>query len=122
MEGITRYQKIAEDELSAAAKEYIHKKDRLPSCSSSSSCETLNFENPDDAYHEDGLPDLIIDHQLGSHLTLNDNPVLNIKVSEDGINELLTRTKKSKLAHSKNRRGVQNIKKDGHCSFLRDVP
>ena len=57
MEGITRYQNIAEDELSIAAKtkRCLHKKDRLPSCSSSSSCETLNIENPDDAYHEDGL-------------------------------------------------------------------
>ena len=116
MEGITRYQKIAEDELSTAAKtqEHLHKKDRLTSCSSSSSCEVLTIENPDDAYHEDGLPDLILDHQLGSHLTLNDNPVLNIKVSEEGINELLSRTKISKLAHRKNR--VQHLKKDGYCS------
>ena len=82
MEGITRYQKIAEDESSKESTIQVYKKDRLPSYSSSStsSCETLNVENQDDAYHEDGLPDLITDHphQLGSHLTLNHNLALRI--------------------------------------------
>merc|ERR1712020_368410 len=101
MEGITRYQKMAGDELSSSVKDIEqadYEKTRLPSCSSStSSCETLDAENPDDAYHEDGLPDLVLDHQLGSHLALNDNPVLNIKVDEEGIHELIARSKLSKL-------------------------
>ena len=83
MEGITRYQMIADDQISVSTRNKEHRKDRFPSCSSSSSCDTLNMENTDDAYHEDGLPDLVLDHQLGSHLTLNDNPVLNIKVNEE---------------------------------------
>lgn len=121
MEGITRYQKIAEDEITTSNKtkeEYLHKKDRIPSCSSStSSCDALNVENPDDAYHEDGLPDLILDHQLGSHLTLNDNPVLNIKVDEASINELMSRSKLSRLQRSRHLRSIQNMKKEGtHCS------
>ena len=118
MEGITRYEKIADDQISVSTKmnEHGNRKDRFPSCSSSSSCDTLNMENPDDAYHEDGLPDLVLDHQLGSHLTLNDNPVLNIKVGEEGINELLANTKLSKLAHSKRHRSVNNIRKEGQGS------
>ena len=118
MEGLTRYQKIAENEISTArqVKENVLAKERLTSCSSNSSCETLNIENPDDAYHEDGLPDLILDHQLGSHLTLNDNPVLNIKVDEEGIHELIARSKLSKLRHRKHVRSIQSIKKDEHST------
>ena len=116
MEGITRYQRIADDQISVSAKTKEHRKDRFPSCSSSSSCDTINMENPDDAYHEDGLPDLVLDHQLGSHLTLNDNPVLNIKVGEEGINELLANSKLSKQAHSRRHRSVNNIRKEGRGS------
>ena len=116
MEGITRYQMIADDQISVSTRNKEHRKDRFPSCSSSSSCDTLNMENTDDAYHEDGLPDLVLDHQLGSHLTLNDNPVLNIKVNEEGINELLTNKKLSKSAHSKRHRSVNNIRKEGRGS------